>query len=1343
MALPTFLHLAQQLLSPSSIATSPQTGRCSCQNRISVWSLPLLLTQPQCLRPRQALMPPPSRQQRCYRRVLQLLIHRLVTQPLSPCWPPASYEPTPPKASCVADTGDTAATATAIATARAAARLEVLNAKLAGHPMPSLDHYNCAMELTRQIERHVVYPAPFIRGRSTYKIPSGEPEEAPGGWRGKVALALQTPARGAAQGDGGGGGGGGGTHSSVDNGGGGGEASAQSLHLHVVAHTPPGTTTACVSGSAGTGAGSADGAALPGGVAARSPGVVSAAPPPRILARYGCLDAAPQPCRIMWDSPSTEVRVDGAYQPRSNGGGSADVAAADGFAAGTAVLLGPPWHNKQQQLDTAELLRPSLDRWEPISATVAAAPSAVGGPEAPPMAYAREGAAAAAAAAAGDRGNRGGLRAGASGAAVPACVIAGPCPSPGLMLLEMELDVHTLSAVAPPPLLSAPLPVVVVDAPAVQREVNAVAVAALAAAMAADGAYQAGEQQLLQYPPWLLSFLYDLGQFLELAARGEAQAWVARTHSTPTQPLTAAEGIPWDLRPELPSAASGPCGWSGEGSSRTGGAEDADGAVGPDDLVSESSSSWSVADVQGDERLEAGQELDVDGSGDDDAAANGVQQGIAVGQQSGRKGEAEAQLMCLAASLAAYACKQGLPALLSYVLSRAAGAGLGLIEVDEEVGALMAALAGESGGGRGGREGLGLAHLAVSSGSAEVVESLLLRAREEVTPLPPPGAVAAVATPVVQVDPTSSAAALAAAAAAPAGPGGSGGVGGGLEGDPGLGTMSACTVLFVRPGPGGVTALHLAALMYGKSPDQVQSLMSLCPLVAHAWFTVCDGGGNSAAQYALRAGAAELNSQLPRCYPAAVFGVLQPVLPLFFTLITFECDFKELLAMEVLEAQALGWPKPEVALAAAVATAQQLVTHPAVPCDDCDQVLVPPPATAAETSPSDLNGGVAGGARSGTQPPRPCGTFPGDSSGHSGLLYSASGVIDDDPGDDDPGGAVGLAARDVRTGAVPPGDRTGTCGSSQHSPLQPPVAPCRPQLHEVRAPLPVLHPPSSPGSGGSGDDSSSSSGVTVATSASTRPLGRCRRLTRAIHRRSAALRHLPWAAPLYGFTDPSLELDFTARTAALALQRSHFGLAFHAAVLAGCVCKFLAAQAATGASLTMTHGSPSLHLRAGATLAFLGELLSATGPSLCKLCASALVVVLGLGGRAHDATLVIGSVVQCVGVAAVHLVGRPHPEAFEVADMDLQEALVTLFQCVILPVMEQMNSFTLGVVNMVICGIVMEWPMAVSHGWQGAAAVMLIVSRFVVGMAVRYGLAVWARASYMRRVANCSRHTCH
>ncbi|GFR46223.1 hypothetical protein Agub_g7767, partial [Astrephomene gubernaculifera] len=82
------------------------------------------------------------------------------------------------------------------------ARRAALNAQLARHPMSSLAHYNCALELTRHIDKLVVYPSPYSRARSAYKIPTGEPEEAPEGWRGAVMEAAAAAAAAAAPGAG-------------------------------------------------------------------------------------------------------------------------------------------------------------------------------------------------------------------------------------------------------------------------------------------------------------------------------------------------------------------------------------------------------------------------------------------------------------------------------------------------------------------------------------------------------------------------------------------------------------------------------------------------------------------------------------------------------------------------------------------------------------------------------------------------------------------------------------------------------------------------------------------------------------------------------------------------------------------------------------------------------------------------------------------------------------------------------------------------------------------------------------------------------------------------------------
>ena len=53
-------------------------------------------------------------------------------------------------------------------------------------PHHSMAHYNQALQLTRQLGGVVAYPSPYARGRSAYKVPRGEPCDAPAGWRDQV-----------------------------------------------------------------------------------------------------------------------------------------------------------------------------------------------------------------------------------------------------------------------------------------------------------------------------------------------------------------------------------------------------------------------------------------------------------------------------------------------------------------------------------------------------------------------------------------------------------------------------------------------------------------------------------------------------------------------------------------------------------------------------------------------------------------------------------------------------------------------------------------------------------------------------------------------------------------------------------------------------------------------------------------------------------------------------------------------------------------------------------------------------------------------------------------------------
>ncbi|GIL48130.1 hypothetical protein Vafri_4825 [Volvox africanus] len=1268
----------------------------------------------------------------------------------------------------------TTATTTVLATRLDAPRV-ALNAKLADHPMPNLAHYNCAMQFTRRIDKHLVYPSPYARGRSAYKIPSGNPEDAPDGWRDQVeramvsasgksnaggdfrsrndgsrshgfisrgdddggllldaaylrhgcimlvieysrrrcnpyaygaevlygrmkrngsepqAAAVAATAGGCSGNDVAEGRCGGSVHKAatefsalpplpvlsdqdllrafgpqllqpetlpvqvgvqhfVDEAlmagdsdrfrpqtlsqdamqlfeegtsglrpptGGSREsgratsaaadalpsivllcppcvlASEIPLHLPVLVLSAPNGPCHCGDGAIS----SEDASVTTASETAAIPVMLEPQPqPPRLLARYDCLDAAPQPCVIL--RPKDEQVAKG-YDCLSE-----DLTVATTALAGVDLFAneihGPNvdnlhWPGQVLQQPT---VAPACDV-ENLTTRVPASPQA-------------------------------------SSSVNHLCIVLGPCPRPGLILLE--LDVHTAAAEegaaqqaesnrAPcnlstmmasdsVPLLSWPLPVVVVDDPEVQREVNALAMVAatrVATEASAEEAnvVAAGEKAdrvspgVLGYallphdrqrlaPAWLHTLLYDLGQFLKLARRGRM------CDSTRVQGGAA-------LQFNSPGDEAGGL-WSGSSmeSRSLNGGEIIEGTEADSD-----SSSWSAVDSGVDSESE-----------------------LVLGD-----GKDEERLLCLAASLVAYACRQGLPSLLSCVLSRADGAGIPLMLLNEQVEVLSG--------------GLGLAHLAALSGSAELMEALLLLARTMVTAppaLPPSLPVQGAATAAAGMqggcsDPGHVVSADCLTEA-------SGDhclqpqttVGGaekdascdGMDGDGWLGgqlaEMNACTALFMRRGPGGVTALHLVALLHGRSPDLAQPLLSLCPLVAHAWFGVRDEGGISAAQYALEIGAGELNEQ---------------------------CE--ELLAMEALEAEVLGSDEPEKVLAVAIKTALRIANLP------------PGHLTAAET----------------TRPlPLPRGIQIMTAPRGSGPQGEASAVD----------GAMAPAETLAIPGVLEPG-------------LQIPLLPTAHQ-----APAHLRPQPSSPG-----DPCPSSSDSTRRS-----PVLHCR-LVDFFCRRATALKRLPWAAPLCGFADPFMERAFASRARVLALQRDRLALAFHLMVVAGCVQKFLVMQA--GNSPPLAHGA----LCPG-TVAFLGELLIAVGGPTCKLLGNTVVLAWRLQSAAHDFTLISFAVLQGVMVGAVHISGRPHPEAFEVADLSMQEALVSLYHCVILPVMEQTIDPLCSLSSAVICTL-MELPMAVSHGWHGPMAAALLAIRFAAGMALRYSLAVWARASYLQGAA--------
>ncbi|GLI69506.1 hypothetical protein VaNZ11_014140 [Volvox africanus] len=1257
----------------------------------------------------------------------------------------------------------TAPTATVLATRLDAPRV-ALNAKLAGHPMPNLAHYNCAMQFTRQIDKHLVYPSPYARGRSAYKIPNGNPEDAPDGWRDQIERAMVS-ASGKPNA--------GGDYCSRDDGSrnhgyisrgnddGGLHLDAAYLrhgcimlvveysrrrcppyaygagvlhgHMKRNASEPQKAVVATAGGCSGydvaegrcggsvhkaatafsalppvpvlsdqdllrafgaqllqpenvpvqvgiqhfvdealmagvsdrvwpqtlspdpmqlfeegnTGlrpptvatwdngrATSAAAGALPsiallgppcvlasdlplhlpilvlaapngpcpGGGCAVSSEDASVTParetasipvmlepqpqPPRLLARYGCHDTAPQPCMI---SRSANEKMAKGY----------DWLSEDLTVVTTALDLPA---NEIDEPNVDDIHRPGQVLQQPMVAPAHDVGKSTTQMPASPQ---------------------------ASSGLNHLCIVLGPCPLPGLILLEM--DVHTVAAEEKgaaqhaesnrAPLLSWPLPVVVVDDPEVQREVNALAMVAATRVATEAPAEEANavavaekanrvSPGVLSYAPlphdtqrlapaWLHALLYDLGQFLQLART------VGMCGSTRVQDGAALQfNSPGDEAVGL---------WSGSGMEQR---SINGGAISEGTESDSDSSSWSAVD--GGVDSESGRGLD--------------------------DGKNEELLLCLAASLAAYACRQGLPSLLSCVLSRADGAGIPLLLLNEQVEVLSG--------------GLGLAHLAALSGSAELMETLILMARTMATAPPalPPSspvqgvAAAAAGMRVGRSDPgnVTSADCLTKASgnhclqpqttdedaekdASCNGMDGDGWLGGQLA------KMNGCTALFVRPGPGSVTALHLVALMHGRSPDLAQPLLSLCPLAAHAWFGVRDEGGISAAQYALETGAGELNEQ---------------------------CE--ELLALEALESEVLGSDEPEKVLAVAIKAALQITN------------LSPGHLAAAEAT-QPLPRGIQI-----TTAPRGSGPQ-GEASAVDGAMVPAE------------------------TSAIP---------SVIEPVLQVTLLP-----NAYQAPAHSPPKPASPGDPCNGSSDSTRRFLVL----------HCCLLDFA-SRRAAPLKRLPWAAPLCGFADPSLERAFARRARVLALQRDRFALAFHFMVVAGCVQKFLVMQA--GNSPPLVHGT----LRPG-TVAFLGELLIAVGGPMCKLLGNIVVLKWRLQSAAHDFTLISFAVLQGLIVGAVHLSGRPHPEAFEVADLSMQEALASLYHCVILPVMEQTIDPLCFLSSAVICTL-MELPMAVSHGWHGPMAAALLAIRFAAGMTVRYSLAVWARASYLQGAAGCSGGTC-
>ncbi|KXZ52447.1 hypothetical protein GPECTOR_9g491 [Gonium pectorale] len=1245
-------------------------------------------------------------------------------------------------AAAAATDGAHPAPGTRAAAAAAAKARAVLQARLERHPMSCLAHYNQAMELTRHLSKLVAYPSPLARGRSAFKLPGGEPGDAPADWRDQLGHALTAQQR-AASGD---------ASEAAPAAAGAAAATATETAAPVLqvdaaylrpgcvlvvleyssrrprAELSVGSAAAQPAGAAGLPSAAAPGvrwdgafglgeqrlalsrpsfsreqlqgafglelvrpgdliesqhfagptgaeallAAAPivaageegtqngrgGGAAAAAAadpwdsaaelelpnldllgppcllaggnplqlrvatawphagGGGSSGGPPRILARYGQLDCPPQPCAAVVDAESEALAV--SASAGSSGSSSGQSSWADNFVGDSGDDSGDDLRaDVPRRLDSPGSAHSGHDRAARQLASPSSGPPALtrlghGAPAVPSRLVAStrsisstDGIGQAASEA---------VRRRDAGRCVRVSV--GPCPRPGLLLLELDLSHGTPASAVnpalpggaaaggpePQPLLSAVLPLVVVDDPAVERELNGLAAAAASAA-AYDPA-PGGAAPAPSLPAWFRSFLYDMGAFLGLQA-AEEEALQER-HRAMAAALAA--GV---HRRRRAAAAAGPTG--------SGAAE----SVHPTPLHDDYDDSSDYDEVDSDNEVADGSFGQPSGS--DRFAAITLQP---PGHPGGSR-DPEEQLLALAAGLASYACRQGLPATLSYLLAGARRCGVPLLALDAEVRALCG--------------GLGLGHLSVQAEDSEVLQALLLHARPPHVP--------------------SSGYGLESAGSSEAAPG-SGGSGSDCGSGRRLAALSDCTALFVAPAPpGGITPLHLAACTHpSRSPEVAQLLLSLCPLAAHAWFEVRDAAGNNAAQYALRAGNAELNEQC-----------------------------MEQLVLEALEAAMLGGGDADDVTAAAMATARTLAAlGQGLAQGRGHETSDGPARVRVQTALAHQTGGLTEEQRE---------PVSGIDSDASWLSIGASGGAGG-PGSDGCGGG------DARgTGHIIANCDPGTASPAQLDPApssSPSGAASLPERLKAAAAVaagwaPAAAPrPRRPLFG-------AASNAGAAAAASLRSL-------------CTAFARLPWTAPLRGFDDPALEAAFAARAEALALARNTITLGFYSVMLGSCLAKALM-------------GAPQQPpVRSGA------ELLVALGPGLAGLLGPAAVAALRLRGLPHDGALLASDCVRGLLVGGVHLAGLPHPQAFEVADVHIQEALTTLFDCLILPAMVQFSNPVFWLLHGAVVTLLMEAPMLRSHGPPGtaAAAAALLAVRFTLTLTVRYALALWARAEYLR-----------
>ncbi|KAG2441680.1 hypothetical protein HXX76_003298 [Chlamydomonas incerta] len=629
------------------------------------------------------------------------------------------------------------------------------------------------------------------------------------------------------------------------------------------------------------------------------------------------------------------------------------------------------------------------------------------------------------------------------------------------------------------------------------------------------------------------------------------------------------------------------------------------------------------------------------------------------------------ELLYVAAGVAAYACRQGLAATLSYVLDAMCGLGPAFLAAAasqlQRKPAATAAAGGWRAGGLecvqlgGGAEtarpayppdaahpeseseaeaallsrsplllldaavaaqwgGLGLGQLAMQSGSTDVLTALLMHARE-----PDGGSIGGAGAGRAAPPP---------AAVASLGPG--------QECDwLRLAALSECTGLFVRPGPGGLTALHLAALLQDRPPghEAAQLVLSLCPLAAHAWFEVRDGGCLSAAEYALRVGAAELNEQC-----------------------------RELLGMEALEAQALGdaGGAVQALTVAALATARALAARSSAPMLlEAELPLLHDPAQLLHRASAASLAAMAGALDAGWR------------HGSAGYSPAASSAAASRSSMEDAHAAAAAAQQQQQRPELQPPQQQGEQGE-RDQPQQPEAAP-----HLAACPLQPPPP------------------------AQRQPPPAARLQQRLL----AAAAATPWAAPFRGFADLQLEAAFQQWGGGLALSRNQLHTAFYLLFIASNTYKALCVEGLRGLSLII-----------------------ALGPGVNILGPLAVSVWQLRGGLQHDLALAAATQARNVFVAAAHLLPLPHPQTFEVADVVMQEALTGLHHCVIQPIMEQPSTPAVVLLT-IVGNRSMEATMLRSHGVPGWAVLATLVGRTVANLVMWYVLAVWSRMSFMAGVA--------